>query len=73
MEPLLNTFDKRTRKKIEAFNLLDAALWYVKQRNFNAFIKEYKKISPGLNGLLFFGNRLKLLLRRRRLTLVKAN
>lgn len=71
MEPLLNTFEAKVRKKIIVDNLLDSALWYLKNRDFRAFLEEYKKINPGIYGIRFFWNRLRAVIKRGKVFVVK--
>lgn len=72
MQPLLETFKPSTRKKIIYSNLLDAALWYLKNKDIKGFVKEYRAISPGFYGISFMIKRIGVILKRGKFVMVKS-
>lgn len=59
MRPYIALLPAKQQREVIVGNRLDVALWYIKEKKYGDFIREYKSIKPGLFVLSFVFNRIR--------------
>lgn len=64
MQPLIATLPPKQQKDVTIYNMLDAIISYLKNKDYFDFAKAYLKLRPGLRGIRFFYKRIILIIKR---------
>lgn len=64
MKPLIATLSIEQQKDVILFNMLDAISSFIKNKEYINFFREFNKLHPGIRGVRFIFNRVKLIVSR---------